>query len=155
MKSAVDDDRTADAAADIVVDDNSLAPPAAEPRFGHARAVGIVGQQHGQPHRLATPVGQGEILPAFDLMTDDRPSALGVDRTAETDADPAHAVSLGKRLCDPHDLPTDFFRAKLRLHREAFKGRQGASVASANAALQFRSADFNAQEHGKWSVAGG
>ena len=70
VEHAVDDQRAADAAPDVAVEDDLLSPAGAELRFAETGQVGIVAQDGRHTQRLLTPSGEVKIVPAVDLLID-------------------------------------------------------------------------------------
>src|SRR5881392_3132532 len=96
-------------------------------------------------------MGQGKVVPTFDLMGFDDCMRGIVDWAPEADADADESAAvdarLGQQLRDRRsDLPTNSVRPGRDLHRSSPKSQQRA-IAEPNAKLQFGAADFDAEVH--------
>ena len=143
-----DDQGPADAAADVRIEDDPPAASGAEAGLAQSGHVGIVGHAGRQAERLAAPIGQREVVPAGHVMALDDPAGRRVDRSAEAEADGLDGYSAirGAAIC------CDLAGGCLRRRRPGER-RPAASAVSfplfrgADAELQLRAADFNAEEH--------
>src|SRR5262249_15286987 len=116
----------AGAAVDAAVDDQPAADPGtnrhvkhwrmslrrAERRLGQPRDVGIVAERDRQRERVAEPTGNGEAIPAADLVRLDDALGVIVDRPTKADADAAYLLALQVCLREQFrhrgdDLPAD------------------------------------------------
>ena len=105
--AAVDHQGPADAAAHVGVEDDAMAAARPEEGLGQACGVGIVGQRGRQSERFPAPIDQGKVVPALDLVADDRAPGFRIDRPAETDADGPRAVAIDQVAADGVDLAED------------------------------------------------
>src|SRR5262245_21170215 len=147
----VDAQAAADAGADRDVENRRKSLAGAEERFGEAGDVGVVAQRRGQAHEIANPVREREIVPAVNLVRLDDGASGVVHGAAEADADaaqlPALDSTLGKQLRHGlNDLFANAVGAARYIDGTAPQPCQDA-VAAAQSELQFRAADFNAEEH--------
>src|SRR5262249_39743961 len=95
--------------------------------------------------------GEGEILPAVDLVRFDGALSVIINRSAESNADTADLGHGDARACEQfrnHDanLSTNPGAARYDVDRATPRMRYH-PVAGAEAQLQFRAADFDADEH--------
>ena len=80
-------------------------------------------------------------------MALDDPAGQAIDRPAETEGDGLDAVLVDQRGGELLDLPADALGAVGGDNRRPLQGRQPAAIGRPHAKLQFRTADFNAEEH--------
>src|SRR5437879_6242112 len=83
----IDNQPTADAGADGDVEDRGEPLAGAEEGFSEAGAVGVVAEDGGELDDVADPVGEGEVVPAFDLVGFDDGVGGVIHGSAEADAD--------------------------------------------------------------------
>ncbi len=152
IELSADDQRAADAAADVGVENDAGAAARAEERLGQTGGIGVVGHGGGQPQRLAAPLPQIKILPAGNLVALDGPPGGRIDRPAEADADRPDAVPGDQLRGDGLDLPPHARGAVANQDVAAPQFDQRRAVAASDAQLQFRGADFNAEKQGTPSI---
>ena len=90
VEPTVDDQPAANAGADRHVEDRSQTASCPQPGFGQGGGIAVVPQHDRQSETVAAPLDEREIIPAFDLMTGQDSSPVGVNRSAKTDADAPH-----------------------------------------------------------------
>src|SRR5439155_2341992 len=105
----------------------------------------------GKAEQILQPGGQGEAVPAFDVMRLDDRLRFVIGRAAEADADAAKLSSFQAGVCQEFrhgaaDLLADAFAAGGGIDAVPPQAEQRA-VAATNPQLQFRAADLNSEEH--------
>ena len=73
-------------------------------------------------------------------------SGRHIHRSAKADADRRNPVALDERPGDLHELPADAFRAVRRANGRPLDRFEPGVYGRADAKLQFRAADFNAEK---------
>ena len=100
-----------------------------------------------QPERLPAPIDQWESFPPGNVVALDDFSGRPVDGSAEADADARDTMPRNQRHGNLLDLAADTFGAFCRLNSGPLQGHQPPALAVANADLQLRAADFDAEKH--------
>jgi hypothetical protein len=144
---AVDQAATSDTCAHGDIKHASPTAPRTGNRFGQRCQIAIVSQKGRNAKRLQTPRTQWEIHPTVDLMTANRPSVPGIHGSSKSDADSLHAILSRQLLAHFRNLLEDSAGSLFGSHFQLAERNKLNTAARADAQLQFRAADFNAEEH--------